>query len=268
MRTPVQLIAAHGVSFVALNVFVDQLGLPIPAVPTLVVAGAVARDGGMPAGLTALVAMLAAVGADAIWFAVGRRHGDVALRLVCKVSLSPDACVRQTESLFTRFGARALLIAKFVPGLSAVSTSLAGASGMRVRTFLLFDAIGALLWSASAMLAGALLSRQIEDALAVLESMGKGAATVVLAMLVLYVAWRIWERLRFTRAFAMRRIAPDELAARLATDDPPGVFDVRSEAARLRDGRAIPGSRLLSLDPLDAELEGVSFEREIVLYCT
>jgi membrane protein DedA with SNARE-associated domain len=268
MHTPLEILAEHGPSLLALNVFVDQLGVPVPAVPTLVVAGALARDGRLPGGLMIAVAVLAAVAADLVWFNVGRRHGGVALRFVCRVSLSPDACVRQTESLYARFGARALLFAKFIPGLSAVSTPLAGASGMPLPTFLLFDVTGALVWSGASMLAGALLHTQVDDTLAALESMGRGAASLVLIVLTLYLIWRVWERRRFARAFAMTRIEPDELAARLAEDDPPWIFDVRSEAARLRDRRAIPGAQPLSLDPRDAELVGISIEREVVLYCT
>src|SRR5262245_15860335 len=214
MRTPIEVLAAHGVSLVALNVFAEQLGLPVPALPTLVIAGALARDGRMPGGLTVLVAVLASVAADTIWYFFGRRHGNAALRVVCRVTLSPDACVRQTESIYTRFGARALLFAKFVPGLSAVSTPLAGASGMRLRTFLLFDATGALIWSGCALLAGALLHTQIEETLAALVSMGRAAVSLVFAVLAFYVIWRLWQRHRFARAFAMGRIAPDELAAR------------------------------------------------------
>lgn len=265
MRT---LIQHYGLLFVALNVFLEQLGAPIPAAPALAVAGALARDGEVPAGLLVLVAVLGAVAADSIWFAVGRRFGSRALRFVCQVSLSPDACVRQTESLFTRLGARALLLAKFVPGLSAVSTPLAGASGMPVGKFLLFDAAGAFFWAGSVIVVGALLHRQIDQTLDALASLRGGAAWVVLGALALYVFWRLWERRRFMRVFAMTRIAPDELAARLVGENPPQVFDVRSEAARLRDPRAIPGSRPLGLHPQDVDLAAFSVELDVVLYCT
>ena len=130
MPALLHFLTQYGVAFVALNVFAEALGVPVPAVPTLVVVGALARDGDISAGLVVLAGVAAALAADLVWFALGRRYGGGALRIVCKLSLSPDACVRQTESLFTRLGARALLICKFVPGLSAVSTPLAGASGM------------------------------------------------------------------------------------------------------------------------------------------
>lgn len=262
------LIQQYGIPLVALNVLVEQLGAPIPAMPTLAVAGALARDGELSGGLLVLVAVAAAVTADSVWFAVGRRYGDAALRFVCKISLSPDACVRRTESFFTRRGARTLLVAKFIPGFAAVATPLAGASGMPLHTFLLFDTAGAILWAGSAIALGALLHRQIEKAIAALESLGAGALVLAAGLLALYVAWRIWERRRFTRAFASARIEPDELARRLTGQHPPHVFDVRSSAARCRDPRAIPGARRLDVDPVEDDLADLPVEREIVLYCT
>jgi membrane protein DedA with SNARE-associated domain len=268
MPALVEFLTTYGVAFVALNVFAEQLGVPVPAVPTLVVVGALAREGRISGGLVVLAAVSAALAADTVWYAVGRRYGSAALRVVCKVSLSPDACVRQTESLFTRLGARTLLICKFVPGLSAVSTPLAGASGMPLRTFLLFDGAGSLLWVGTSVLLGALFHRSIEQALAALSSLGRGALVLFAGLLAAYVLWRLLERWRFARAFATRRIQPTELAARLTGEDPPQVSDVRSEAARLRDGRAIPGARLLPLAPMDRDLMDITVQREIVLYCT
>ncbi len=264
----IRLLAEYGLGFVALNVFLEQLGVPIPAVPTLVVAGALAREGTLSAPLLALVATLASLAADTAWFAFGRRHGGAALRLVCRLSLSPDSCVRDTESLFARLGPRALLVAKFVPGLSAVSTPLAGASRMSLATFLLFDGAGALFWSGSAILLGVLFSRQVSGLLAALASLGTGAAALLAGALALWVFWRLFERRRFAHAFATTRISPDELVARLADAEPPTLWDVRSPVARRRDGRSIPGARHLRLDALAEDFAGHPLDREIVLYCT
>jgi membrane protein DedA with SNARE-associated domain len=268
MPTLLHVLAQYGVAFVALNVFAEALGVPVPSVPTLVVVGALARDGEISAALVILAGVTAALAADLVWFSIGRRYGGGALRIVCKLSLSPDACVRQTESLFTRLGARALLICKFVPGLSAVSTPLAGASGMSLSTFLLADGAGSLLWVGSAVLLGALLHHRIDQALDALSSLGGWATALVLGLLAIYVLWRLLERWRFRRAFAMQRMEPEELAGRLEGEDPPEIFDVRSQAARRRDPRAIPGARRLELDPAHGALGGLPLEREIILYCT
>ncbi|HEX5045347.1 MAG TPA: VTT domain-containing protein [Candidatus Polarisedimenticolaceae bacterium] len=268
MPALLHFLAEYGVAFVALNVFAEALGVPVPAVPTLIVVGALARDGDISAGLVVLSGVAAALAADLVWFSFGRRYGGGALRIVCRLSLSPDACVRQTESLFTRLGARALLVCKFVPGLSAVSTPLAGASGMPLRTFLLADGAGSLLWVGSSVLMGALLHHKIDQALTALSSLGGWATAVLLGLLGLYVLWRLLDRWRFRRAFAMQRIAPEELAGRLSGDDPPQIFDVRSQAARQRDPRAIPGARHLEMVPVEGALTDLPPDCEIVLYCT
>jgi membrane protein DedA with SNARE-associated domain len=232
------------------------------------VAGALAREGKLSGPFLVLAAALASLAADSAWYAFGRRHGGAALRLVCRLSLSPDSCVRETEDLFARLGPRALLVAKFVPGLSAVSTPLAGAARMPLLAFLLLDLAGSLVWSGSAILLGALFHRQVAQLLASLAALGTGAAALLFGALAVWLLFRLLERRRFARAFATTRIAPDELARRLAGEDPPTVWDVRSAAARRRDGRAIPGARLLRLDALAEDFAGHPLDRGVVLYCT
>jgi hypothetical protein len=139
---------------------------------------------------------------------------------------------------------------------------------MPLRTFLLADGAGSLLWVGSAVLLGALLHHKIDQALDALSSLGGWATSLVLGLLAIYVLWRLLERWRFTRAFAMQRIEPEELAGRLEGEDPPEIFDVRSQAARLRDPRSIPGARRLELDPGHGALADLPLEREIILYCT
>ena len=145
------LVLEHGVGFVFLNVLLEQLGLPIPAVPTLVVAGALAADGKLPFGRLLAVALVATVAADTVWFLLGRRYGQKILKTLCHVSLSPDSCVRQTEGIFDRYGLASLLVAKFVPGFSTVAPPLAGAAGAPLPRFLLFTAGGTLLWAGCAL---------------------------------------------------------------------------------------------------------------------
>src|ERR1700741_5035890 len=120
-------IAQYGIPFVFVNVLLEQLGIPIPAIPTLVVAGALAADGKLSPWALAGAAFGATLMADTFWFLMGRKHGTLILKLVCKVSLSPDTCVRQTESFFERWGLRSLVIAKYIPGFSMVAPPLTGA---------------------------------------------------------------------------------------------------------------------------------------------
>lgn len=268
MHELVRLLTTWGIAFAALNVFVEQLGVPVPAFPTLVVAGALAREGVLHGGPLALAAVAAAVAADLVWFFLGRRHGGSVLRLVCRLTLSPDSCVRRTENLFDRLGLRALLVAKFVPGLSAVATPMAGAAGSRLGPFLLFDTAGAFLWSGSALLIGALFFRQIAAVLDALSRLGGGAVALLLGALALFLLAKAWERHRFATRFAMTRIAPEELAASLRETEPPTVWDVRSPEGRRRDGRTLPGARLFRLHAVEEDFAGHPLERGVVLYCT
>ena len=122
----ITLIEHYGLAFVFVNVLLLQAGLPVPAYPTLIVTGALAaRSPYTLPGLLA-TAVAASVIADVGWYLVGRRLGGRVLKTLCRVSLSPDSCVRQTESIFTRWGARSLTVAKFVPGFASVATAMAG----------------------------------------------------------------------------------------------------------------------------------------------
>ena len=161
----VALIARHGTPLVWLNVFLEQIGLPIPAVPTLIIAGALSRDGKMSS--TAIIAgsVIASIAADWIWFILGRRLGYRVLATMCRISLSPDSCVRDTEARFERFGMPSLLFAKFVPGFSTVAPPLAGATNHSAIEFLIYDAIGALLWAGASVAAGRVFHNAIDRVL-------------------------------------------------------------------------------------------------------
>ncbi|HZP87404.1 MAG TPA: DedA family protein, partial [Burkholderiales bacterium] len=154
MSTLIDLLREFGLGFVFVNVLLEQAGLPIPAVPTMLVAGAVAGMTQSSIVALVLVAVAGAVIADTFWYFTGRRIGMRVLRVLCRVSLSPDSCVRQTESIFSRWGASSMLVAKFVPGFASVSTALAGAVRMRYWKFIVFDALGALLWVGAAVAIG------------------------------------------------------------------------------------------------------------------
>src|SRR5205085_2240191 len=161
MAKLIHYLVRYGVGLVFVNVFAEQIGAPIPAVPTLIVAGALARNGLMSSTHVLLVAVLASLIADWIWFLLGRRYGYRILRTLCRISLSPDSCVRDTEARFERWGLKSLLFAKFVPGFSTVAPPLAGAGKRGTFAFLVYDGIGALLWAGSAVAVGRLFHRQI-----------------------------------------------------------------------------------------------------------
>src|SRR3954462_11031661 len=145
LRNLVQLLIHYGVAVVAANVFLEQSGAPVPAVPTLVIAGALSRNNQVSSTGVMIAAVVSSLIADWLWFALGRRYGYRILKTLCRISLSPDSCVRDTEARFDKWGVKSLLIAKFIPGFSTVAPPLAGASGRSTIAFLIYDGIGAII---------------------------------------------------------------------------------------------------------------------------
>jgi membrane protein DedA with SNARE-associated domain/rhodanese-related sulfurtransferase len=264
----IDLIARHGVSLVFANVLLQQFGLPIPAVPTLIVAGALAAEGRLSAAAVLGVAVLACMIGDGAWYAAGRAYGRPVMSFLCRVSLSPDSCVRQSEYHFERWGAVALVISKFVPGLSTVAPPLAGALRFHWRAFVLLNGIGVALWAGGAIVVGMLFHAQLNRVALALESYGGVAIALVVALIALYVAFKWWERQRFYRTLRLARISVEELRSLMDRGAKPVVVDVRSEVARRSDGRFIPGALVIDEDEVDRRLAELPADRDIVFYCT
>ncbi|WP_043008560.1 VTT domain-containing protein [Comamonas testosteroni] len=223
----VDLIREYGFGIVFLNVLVEQLGAPIPAYPVLVVTGAL--EGGSLArlGWLTVIAVAAALIADVLWYHAGRAYGHRVLGRICRISLSPDACIRQTESVYGRWGARSLLVAKFVPGFASIASALAGVVGTPLRTFVLFDTLGALIWVGSAVFLGSLFSSTVQDLLDVLTALGKWGLLLLCVAFAVFVARKWWQRQRVVRSLKMPRMSVEELAGLNAQGITPTVIDVR-----------------------------------------
>jgi len=262
------LVLRHGVPLVSLNVFLEQIGVPIPAVPTLIVAGALTRGGKMSSTHVMIGALIASLVADWIWFLLGRVYGYRILRLLCRISLSPDSCVRETEANFERWGMKSLLVAKFIPGFSTVAPPLAGATRRGTLEFLLYDAGGALLWAGSAVAAGRVFHHAIDQILQRIDSRGGCAVVLVLGIIVLWVLMKWWQRARFLKKLRVARIKPEDLRAMLERGEEPVVLDVRTSSLRTRDPRRIPSAIVASAEDIGQRLGDVPLDREIVLYCT
>jgi membrane protein DedA with SNARE-associated domain/rhodanese-related sulfurtransferase len=235
-----QAIRQDAVSVVFVNVLLQQLGLPIPSVPTLLVAGSLILGGGQAAQILAAT-VAASVLADLAWYGAGRAFGYRVLAGLCRLSINPASCVSQTEGRFARWGLGSLVVAKFVPGFSTVAPPIAGALRMSLPGFLLAASLGASLWGGAAMAAGWLLRAQLQAAL---EAMGRhgGALTVGLVVAFgLWLGWKFWQKFRFERLAAIPHISPAELVAALASGDPPLVLDLRG-AAMLAETGVVPGA--------------------------
>jgi membrane protein DedA with SNARE-associated domain/rhodanese-related sulfurtransferase len=262
-----EFFAHYGLISVFGLVLLEQIGLPIPATPVLLFAGA--RAFGDPwYGIDALAAAtFACTIANLAWFGAGRLYGHRVLKLLCRLSLSPDSCVRQTEDLFERRGVATLVTAKFLPGLTIVAPPMAAALGFKLRSFLFYNTIGSMLYCATLLVLGLVFHSQIEDLLAWLTHMGGRALVLVATLLALYVAWRAWDRWRFLKTLRTARIDVDELHRLLSGEQQPIVLDVRSRTSRQLDGRRIPGARPVDLDRLEHSLADIPRDREVIVYC-
>jgi membrane protein DedA with SNARE-associated domain/rhodanese-related sulfurtransferase len=261
------LIQNHGVLLVFGTVLLEQFGLPIPAFPVLVVAGAMAMDGGASWQLCLLAVLLACLICDYFWFRAGRYYGKRVLRLLCRISLSPDSCVNQTEDRFRRYGPKSLLVSKFIPGFNAIAAPMSGALGTRTRPFLGFASTGALLWGGTGIAVGAVFHDSVDQVLAGLETMGSTALMVLGALLALFVAYKYVERRRHRASMAVPRIGVQELMALIEAGHDPLIVDARSSTAHALEA-AIPGALLYKDCEPGQLMAGLDRDRHIVVYCS
>jgi membrane protein DedA with SNARE-associated domain len=191
MAETIQFLVQHGYILLFVWTLAEQIGLPLPAAePLLIAAGALARAGRLSFGLALGLAIVACLISDTIWYEIGRRQGKKVLRFLCRISLEPDSCVRRTENVLTRHGARSLVIAKFVPGLSTAAPPIAGVLAMSPARFLLFDGLGSLLWAGVFAGLGYLFSNQLESVGRVALSMGWWLGVFLAGGLVAYLVFK------------------------------------------------------------------------------
>lgn len=260
-----QALRNDAVTVVFLNVLLQQLGLPVPAVPTLLLAGSLALTPGNIAPMLA-AAVLASVLADWVWYGAGRLFGYRVLAGLCKLSINPSSCVSQTEARFVRWGLSSLVIAKFVPGFSTVAPPIAGAMRMSQPGFLLAAGVGAGLWAGLALGAGWLLQDAVQAAIATLDRHAGRAVGLVLAALAVWLGWKLWQKYRFRKFCAVPHISPDELLQALAGDEPPMLLDLRGPALIAEAGPII-GAQVAEHDFLNDAVGDWPKNRPIVTLC-
>jgi membrane protein DedA with SNARE-associated domain/rhodanese-related sulfurtransferase len=244
-----------------------QLGIPIPAFPVLIWAGAIAYGDPRLLAYAFLLSTLAGTVGNIPWYWAGRRCGYRVLKLVCRVSVSPDSCVRQTEKLFERRGASMLLIARFLPGIETVAPPLAGALRLRMPAFLLYDGAGSALRAAAGLGLGLAFHEEVAWLLERLAALGTNAILILGALLAAYVAYRLLRRRLFLKSLRAARVSVQELSGMMSRGENPVVLDVRTRVHRRLDGRQIPGARAVDLDALEPTLAEVPRERDVVVYC-
>jgi membrane protein DedA with SNARE-associated domain len=268
MNSTLEFLVRHGYAVLLVWVFAEQLGLPIPSIPLLLAAGALAGDGRMNILAALLVTMFAALCADSLWYQLGRIKGIAILQLLCKISLEPDSCVRRTEGVFSRQGARSLIFAKFLPGVGAVAPPLAGVFHMRMARFMMFDSMGTLLWAGTFLGAGFIFSGQIQQIAEHLTSFGGHMGIVLLTAFALYIAYKFMARQRFIRQLRISRITVGELKEKIDAGEAIVIVDLRHSLDFEADPQTIPGAFRMDAAELQEKNDRLPRDRDVILYCT
>ena len=268
MHQAFDFLIRHGHSVLFFWVLTEQLGVPIPAMPLLLAAGALAGTGHLNIFACLLFAVLGALTSDSVWFQLGRHKGIKILQLLCRISLEPDSCVRRTEGIFSKQGARSLLIAKFLPGLGLVTPPLAGIFRMRFGRFLLFDGIGSTVWAGAFLSLGYVFAGQIERVAARLASLGGWLLVLVIGALAFYIVFKFVARQRFLRELRIARITVDELKVKLDAGEQITIVDLRHSLDFEAEPEVIPGALHMEAKELEEKTDRLPRGGEVVLYCT
>jgi membrane protein DedA with SNARE-associated domain len=264
----VQFLATYGYAVVFVWVLLEQIGLPIPAIPLLLSAGAIAGHGRMNILLLLATALLACLVSDSFWYELGKRRGTAVLSILCRMSLEPDSCVQRTKSTFDRRGPQSLLYSKFVPGLNTVAAPIAGMSRVAFPRFLAFDILGTLLWAGSSLGIGYLFRERLDDILSRSRVVGDIFAVLIATALVGWIAWKYVQRRRFLSSVRVARITPHELHEKIQSGESVAIVDLRHPLDLLTDPRQIPGAMHIRMDELAERAKEIPRDREIILYCT
>jgi membrane protein DedA with SNARE-associated domain len=249
-------------------VLVEQLGIPLPATPVLLAAGALSAEGQISFPLALIVGVAASLAADSSWFLVGRRYGHHVLRILCKLSLEPTTCVRKTQDSFGRRRGVTLMIAKFVPGLATLAPPVAGENGMSFAAFLFFDGVGAALWIGVLLAAGRFFGDLLKRNTSLLDWTGRFSGALLLLGIVLFFAGRVLRRRMFLKELEKARLDPEELKRWLDAGEPVFIVDLRHPLEILPDPFTLPGALHLSPEALTSRHFEIPRDRDIVLFCT
>lgn len=263
-----EFVVRHGEVVIFLYVFADQIGIPVPAVPGLLAVGALAGAGKLNWVLALVSSVCASLLADFIWYGIGKARGSQVLRLLCKISLEPDSCVRRTENVFFRYGVRSLIVAKFVPGLSTVAPPLAGMIGVGLPRFAAYSALAALLWAGTWGGLGYLAGDALQHVTDETGRLGQTLGAVVAATVAVYVVVKWIQRRRFLRGLRIARITQDELKRQLDSGEPVVIVDLRSELDVAMTPSVIPGALWIAPEELERRHQEIPRDRDIIVYCS
>ncbi len=263
-----QFLIEHGYLLIFVWVALDQLGLPLPAIPLILAAGALAGTGELTFGWIIVVSVLAAVPIDVCWYLLGRSKGAKVLNLVCSISLEPDFCVRNTEQLFFKLGLSSVIIAKFLPGLQTLAPPMAGLTGMKMSTFVVLDVLGTVIWTCIFGSIGFIFHNELELIASKITELGAVAAYLFLAVVAIYIGVKLLRRRLFLRSLRMRRLDPIEVNKRMNSDEDIHIIDLRHRSDYDQLPQMIPGAVRVPMEAIDQHYQHIPKNADIILYCS
>jgi membrane protein DedA with SNARE-associated domain/rhodanese-related sulfurtransferase len=268
MNEILNLLVRHGIAILFAVEFIEQVGIPLPAAPWLLAAGALIGVGKMNWWMALCAAASGSLLGDLIWFFLGHYYGNRVLGLLCRISLEPDSCARRTQNLFTRYGMPGLIVAKFIPGLGTLAPPLAGNSGVTTARFIFFDGVSSVLHGGCFILAGVLFSHQLEQIINALAGLGRSAFVVVAGLAILYIAYKYFQRHRLLSELRMARITAEELYQKQEAGEHPVILDLRQKVELEHNPSVIRGALHMTADEVEHRHQEIPRDRDIVLYCS
>lgn len=268
MALPTHILIVYGYLLLFCWVLVEQLGIPLPATPVLLAAGALSAQGQINFWLALLAGVVASIAADSAWFLIGKRYGHYVLRILCKLSLEPTTCVRRTQDTFGRRRGTMLMFAKFVPGLGILAPPVAGGNGMTFDRFLFYDTIGGTLWVGALLAAGRFFGDLLKRNPGALAWVGRFSGVLLVLGIIGFFLARLYRRRMVLKKLAAARLEPEELKRLLDSGESVYIVDLRHPLELLPDPFTLPGALHLSPDDLTARHLEIPRDRDIVLYCT
>lgn len=268
MALPTHILLMYGYLLLFAWVLIEQVGLPLPATPVLLAAGALSAERQLSFPVAMMAGMAACLISDTTWFFVGRRYGRQVLNLLCRMSLEPTTCVRKTQVSFGRRRHVTLMLGKFVPGLASLTSPIAGQNGMPYLEFLILDAIGSGIWVGALLAGGRIFGDALKRDPRLLNWVGQFSGAILLLAIVGWFAARVYRRRRLLRQLVASRLEPEELLNQLHTGDGVYIVDLRHPLEQLTDPYTLPGALRVAPEDLAARVNEIPRDRDIVLYCT
>jgi membrane protein DedA with SNARE-associated domain/rhodanese-related sulfurtransferase len=267
MNTLVDLIQTYGLWLVFLITLLQSIGLPLPAFAVLIVTTAVTPPTEANIIILILTGSLGTLAGDVILYFAGKRYGTAILGKLCKISISPDTCVRSTGDIFERYGAPALTILKFVPGLSTLAPVVAGVAAMQVTVFVFFSSIAALIYLGAAVTLGAVFRHQVDGLIAALSHYGTLGGLFIVVLFGLYLLFKWLRRYSLIKQFETDRVTVNDLIELMDGKSDPVILDARPIDQRTRNG-FIPGSVPIDENSFNDIADRYAEHKEIVIYCS